>query len=883
MPHHLEPVCDWQQFDAALAQTANRLPLFRNQLKAANQKLAERFKAGAPVQELVAERSRIIDQVLLRAWRALIDPEAQDIALVAVGGYGRGELHPHSDVDLLILSESEEALARHAAGIEPFLVSLWDMGLDVGHSTRTVAECVQLATADITIATNLMEARLIVGPKALFDEMKEAVGPQHIWPSREFFRAKRDEQIARHHRYHDTAYNLEPNIKENPGGLRDLQVIGWVAKRHFGADTLHDLVGHGFLTEREYQSLMDAQNFLWRIRFALHTLTNRGEDRLLFDHQREIARQFGYPEEGPRRAVELFMKDYYRTVQELSRLNEMLLQLFEEEILLERNSETPTPIGEHFQASHGYLEAVDPGVFKREPSALLELFLVMAKHTELRGVRANTIRLVREHRYLIDDAFRAAPRNHELFMELFRYGSGLTHELRRMNRYGVLAAYLPVFGNIVGQMQHDLFHVYTVDEHTMFVVRNLRRFTVPACHYEFPLCSRVIQHIERQEVLTLAAFFHDIAKGRGGNHSELGAADAVEFCRTHGVSEHDAALIKWLVENHLIMSTTAQRKDISDPDVITAFAQQVGSQQRLDHLYLLTVADIRATSPSVWNSWKDALLAELYRATSRALRRGLDNPVDQSDLINETQSRALALVEQYGFNRDVAHELWSHLGSDYFLRHSADEVAWHTRGILARKTKTEPLVLARAETHRGGTEIFVYTEDRDYLFAIITAALAQLGLDITDARISTSTDLHALDTFLVLGADGEPITETPRLEEIRALILNRLAKPELKLPKVTHLPRQLKHFPIETEVLFRQDEKNQRTIMEVIAGDRPGLLARLARALMECKTLLQNAKIATFGERAEDIFFITDSNHQPLATQEQFDCLTATIKRLLET
>jgi [protein-PII] uridylyltransferase len=467
-------------------------------------------------------------------------------------------------------------------------------------------------------------------------------------------------------------------------------------------------------------------------------------------------------------------------------------------------------------------------------------------------------------------------------MELFLHGSGLTHELRRMNRYGVLAAYLPVFGNIVGQMQHDLFHVYTVDEHTMFVVRNLRRFTVPACFYEFPLCSRVIQNIEHQEVLTLAAFFHDIAKGRGGDHSKLGSTDAVEFCRTHGVDEHDTALIKWLVENHLIMSTTAQRKDISDPDVITAFAQQVGNQKRLDHLYLLTVADIRATSPSVWNSWKDALLADLYRATSRALRRGLDNPVDQSDLISETQSRALARVEQYGFDHGVTRELWARLGDDYFLRHSADEVAWHTRGILSRETTTEPLVLARAETHRGGTEIFVYTEDRDYLFAIITAALAQLGLDITDARISTSTDAHALDTFLVLGADGEPITEAPRLDEIRALILARLAKPELKLPPA-HLPRQLKHFPIATEVLFRQDEKNHRTIMEVIAGDRPGLLARLARALMECKTLLQNAKIATFGERAEDIFFITGNNHQPLATQEQFDCLTATIKRLLET
>jgi [protein-PII] uridylyltransferase len=876
-----DSICDWQAFDQVLAQTKNPLPLFRQQLKTAKQALAAHFAAGAPVEELVAQHSDTIDQLLTRAWQAVIAPQAADIALVAVGGYGRGELHPHSDIDILVLLSDEAALQHHTSGIEPFLMSLWDMGLEVGHSARTVAECISQATGDITIATNLMEARLITGPQALFDTLKEAVGPDRIWPSRDFFRAKRDEQIARHHRFHDTAYNLEPNIKENPGGLRDLQVIGWVAKRHFGVGTLHDLVAHQFLTEHEYHGLMAAQNFLWRIRFALHTLTGRGENRLLFDHQRVIAEQFGYSDEGHRLPVEHFMKDYYRTVQELSRLNEMLLQLFEEEILLARTAETPTPLNEHFQASHGYLEVVDADVFKREPSAILELFLVMARQPQLRGVRANTIRLIRDHRYLIDDDFRHAPRCHELFIGLFRQGTGLSHELHRMNRYGVLAAYLPVFGRIVGQMQHDLFHVYTVDEHTLFVVRNLRRFTVPGFFHEFPLCSRIIQKIEGQEVLTLAGLFHDIAKGRGGNHSELGASDAEYFCRQHGMGEHDTALVKWLVKNHLIMSTTAQRKDISDPDVITAFAEQVGSQKRLDHLYLLTVADIRATSPDVWNSWKDALLADLYRATSRALRRGLDNPLEQDDLIAETQSRALAIIEQYGFSHEQVNALWGRLDADYFLRHSADEIAWHSRGILTQASPGEPLVLARAETHRGGTEIFVYTDDRDYLFAVITAALEQLGLDITDARITTSDDHHALDTFLVLGADGEPITETARLEEIQTLLKERFAEPALQSRPIAHMPRQLKHFPIETEVLFRQDPYKQRTILEVVAGDRPGLLARIARALMECNILLQNAKIATFGERAEDIFFITDNRQQPLRSPAQFDCLQETIKRLL--
>jgi len=580
------------------------------------------------------------------------------------------------------------------------------------------------------------------------------------------------------------------------------------------------------------------------------------------------------------------MKDYYRTVLELSRLNEMLLDLFEENILFDGEDETPTPINARFQSRHGKLEVSHPEVFTQQPSALLELFVLMARDPNLRGVSAETIRLVRQHHHLINEDFRNDPHCHNLFIELFRQGTGLTHELRRMNRYGVLAAYLPVFGNIVGQMQHDLFHVYTVDEHTMFVVRNLRRFTVPEFANEFPLCSKIIKRINKQEILTLSAFFHDIGKGRGGDHSKLGAIDAGIFCRTHDISEHDAEMIKWLVSSHLIMSTTAQRKDISDPDVIAEFAALVGNQKRLDHIYLLTVADIRATSPSLWNSWKDALLAELYHATSRMLRHGLDKPIDHRGLAADTQAQALMLLKKAATGTSEtlqekweAH--WQHLGKDYFLRHSADEIAWHTQAIVEHQPDSAPLILIQGETHRGGSAIFVYTQDNDYLFATITATLEQLGLDIIDARVITSDDGYTLDTFLVLDHNSESITDLAQKKTINERLNESLKQPEEISQPSANLTRQQKHFPITTKILFREDANNQRTCMEVITSDRPGLLARISRGMLDCNVLLQNAKIATFGERAEDIFFVTNLEKQTLH-QEQQECLRVAIKKLLD-
>lgn len=870
----LPDILDTRVLDQELAESDRPMEVLRKALKQGDATLRRHFEQQAPAPELVYGRCWLIDQLLRRAWALFFDPQAGDIALIAVGGYGRAELLPGSDIDLLILL-AEGAEAGHEDAIRAFLTNLWDMGVEVGHSVRTVADCVERGRQDITIATNLLEARHLTGSHDLFEQMREQTGPEYMWSGREFFDAKLKEQGARHHKYHDTAYNLEPNIKENPGGLRDIQMIGWIAKRHYGVLTLHGLVEHGFLTEHEYETLVEGQSFLWRIRFALHTLAHRREDRLLFDHQRNMAKQLGYSaEDSPNLSVELFMKDYYRTVFELNRLNEMLLQLFKEQILYADDSAEPVRINRRFQARKGFIEVTHPNVFRRYPFALLEIFLVLAQHQNLKGVRASTIRLIRDHRHLIDDDFRNDLRTRALFMEIIRQPHGVTHELRRMNRYGILAAYLPVFGRIVGQMQYDLFHAFTVDEHTLFVVRNIRRLTVPEFAHELPFASELIKKIPKQELLILAALFHDIAKGRGGDHSELGADEARAFCQHHGLSRYDSELVAWLVQNHLLMSTTAQRRDISDPAVINEFAQAAGSRMRLNYLYLLTIADIRATNQELWNSWKAALLSELFNVTSQALRRGLENPLDQAELIAVTRHRARDRLVEDGFDQDELDPLWDNFTEEYFLRHSPDEIVWQTHVILDRDNPRDPLIALRPSPERGGTEIFVYMPTDPGLFERITAMLDQMGLDVMDARILTSEDHYALDSYVVLDEQGHTIQDEDRIHQIQDTLIRGMGKPRGEATRVTRRPpRQFKHFDIKTRIEFKNDEPNQRTLMELITGDRPGLLSAVARAFMECGVNIRNARIATFGARAEDVFYITDLEHHPIRDQAMLECL----------
>ena len=826
----------------------------RESLAVAGADLRARFEAGDSIVELVHARAAFIDGVLVGLWREHI--EHFGAALVAVGGYGRGELHPYSDIDImLILPDSLEP--RSEESISAFVTALWDIGLEAGQSVRSLAQCREEAAADLTVATTLMEARLLAGPEELFAAMQDIIAPENMWPSDQFFQEKRKEQIVRHHRYHDTAYNLEPNVKGSPGGLRDIQMIGWVAKRHFGAATLAELVDHNFLSPGQLQRLEDGQAFLWRIRFGLHILTGRREDRLLFDHQKNLAKLLGYEDATYTLAVEQLMQRYYRTVMELSRLNEMLLQLFEEAILMDPSAPAE-PLNERFQVKNGFLQTVSDHVFRNDPSALLELFLLLQQNPEIRGVSAFTVGLIKRNLYLIDDEFRQNPRNHRLFLSILREPEGVTHELRRMNLYGVLGLYIPAFGRIVGRMQYDLFHAYTVDEHTLFVVSNLRRFALSRFNDEFPHCSEVMQAIEQPEIAYLSGLFHDIAKGRGGDHSELGAVDAAAFCLEHGLSKYEAGIVAWLVRNHLALSMTAQKKDIHDPDVVNEFATLVGDPLHLDYLYVLTVADVRGTDPKLWNSWKAQLFHDLYELTRRALRRGLENPIDRELLLAEKQKKAREILIGRGIDEQRIDDVWALLNDNYFLKHRVKEITWHTEWLTDSDTESEiGLVDVRRRKTGDGIEAVLYTPREKRTFAHATAVLDELGMTIVDARIVSLDNERTIVTLVFMELDQRVDSDDARINKIRRALTRILTAPSDKVAAVTRtLPRQARMFTTKTTVDFSRSTSDDQTVLELRAADRPGLLSTIGHVFIEQGIDIEAAKIVTIGERAEDVFYV---------------------------
>ena len=869
MPQVDSELFDRSQFQAELALKASPIAAFKKVIRKAREVLDARFLAGQDIRSLIEGRAWFVDQILRAAWGRFDWSNEAQIALVAVGGYGRGELHPYSDIDLLILLDNnDQEIFRDA--IERFLTLLWDIGLEVGQSVRSVRECAEEARADLTVITNLMESRTIAGPERLRQNMLKVTSPSEMWPSKEFFLAKRNEQATRHSKYNNTEYNLEPNVKGSPGGLRDIQTILWIARRQFGSLNLSAILDQGFLTEGEYSLLVAGQEFIWRVRYGLHMLAGRAEDRLLFDHQRSLAALLGYEDSDAKLAIERFMQKYYRVVMSISELSDLVGQHFAEVILWEGDSGDAVPLNSRFLVRDGYLEVADDSVFKRRPFAILEIFVLLAQHPDIQGVRAETIRLLRDHRHLIDDEFRSDIRNTSLFVELFKCKEGIHRNLRRMNRYGILGRYLPEFGHIVGQMQHDLFHIYTVDAHTLNVIKYLRKLSKPGVAEKYPLASKLVERLPKPELIYIAGLYHDIAKGRGGDHSELGAVDAQEFCVRHKLPAWDTRLVVWLVENHLVMSTTAQRKDLSDPQVINDFAQQVGDETHLDYLYVLTVADINATNPTLWNSWRASLLRQLYTETKRALKRGLENPLGREEQIRQTQRAALDSLVRNGTDPDDAEQLWSQLGDDYFMRHSSVDVAWHTEAIIEHPSDGGPLVLIKETTQRefeGGTQIFIYAPDQHDFFAVTVAAMDQLNLNIHDARIITSSSQFTLDTYIVLDADGSPIGNDPeRTEEIRQGLITALRNPADYLTIIQkRVPRQLKHFAFPPQVTIHNDMQRPQTIIEVVAPDRPGLLARIGQLFLDFDLSVQNAKIATLGERVEDVFFVTNADNQPLS------------------
>jgi [protein-PII] uridylyltransferase len=839
-----------RQPDAA-AQAAGRpdLALLREALQADRANLRREFERNPRPPELLKAHRRLVDSVLREAWRFLAMP--RDMALLAVGGYGRGELFPHSDVDLLVLlAQAPDAV--QTAKLESLVGRLWDLGLEVGHSVRTIQECVDEAARDVTIRTALLEARLLAGSRSLHRAFHEET---RRFDAGDFFNANLLEQEQRHAKHQDSPYSLEPNVKESPGGLRDLQVIRWIALACNLGRGWNDLAARGFITVREAREAMRHERFLQQIRIRLHYAAGRREDRLLFDYQDSVARSMGFGPTAAKRASEQLMQRYYRTAKAITQLNTLLLQNLANAIFPGQDDHAED-ISDRFRRVRDLLDLRDEDLFEREPEAILESFLVMQHHPELKGMTARTLRSLWRARPRIDAAFRRDLVNRANFLAILRQPRGLVHELRRMNQWGILGRYLPAFRRIVGQMQHDLFHVYTVDQHILTVVRNLRRFTMVEFAHEYPFCSRLMAGFERHWLMYVAALFHDIAKGRGGDHSALGRVEARRFCRDHGLDPEDAALVEFLVQHHLSMSSVAQKQDLSDPEVIRRFADIVKTERRLVALYLLTVADIRGTSPKVWNAWKGKLLEDLYHATHRLLRGEAPN-FDQD--IRSKQTEALRLLRLYGLSDGAEKKLWEKLDVAYFMRHEAPDIAWQTRLLHYRVEAGTPVVKARLSPAGDGLQAMIYTPDRPRVFARICGYFGSIGYTIVDARIHTTRHGYGLDTFQVLGPAG-----SPHYREMIAQIEHDLAETlsaEGALPAASRgrISRQLRHFPIQPEVHIRPDDRGQYHVLAITAGDRPGLLYCVARVLSDYGLDLHTAKIVTLGERAEDMFVVSGS------------------------
>lgn len=780
-----------------------------------------------------------------------------------MGGYGREEMHPASDVDLLLLL-AEEPDEQSSQQLSDFVTTLWDFGLEIGHSVRTLDECVSESSKDLTIITNLIESRYLCGNEALFGQLHKKIAVDQIWPSTEFFNAKLAEQKQRYKRYGDTAYRVEPNLKDGPGGLRDLQTIGWIALREFGTHSLKELsrfnlVGFSLLNKEEYKTLIEARDFLWQVRFSLHQITGRKEDRLLFDHQRALAHSFGYTNDENNQSIESFMQRYYRTITQLERLNEMLLGLLREHIL-QSNKITPVIINEYYSHVDGYLQLTPDTLFETHPHTLLEVFHIMQIVPEVKGLTPKTLRELKRHRHLINDEFRDNDHHKQIFINIMSEQQGITFALRRMNRYGVLAAYIPAFENIVGRMQYDLFHAYTVDDHTLNVVRNIRRLSTKEGMEELPFCSKIFKNLQIPMILYLAGLFHDIAKGRGGSHSEKGAVDAFEFCISHGINRHDSDTVSWLVKNHLELSSTAQRKDITDPEVIQAVVDMVVIQPRLDYLYLLTICDIKGTNPTLLNNWKHSLLKDLYRATKRQLQSSHSASKNSTALIERKKRAVIAQLQKHNIDQDSIEAFWERFDHRYILQHTVASLSWHISKIVTNNAE-KPIIELLANEKNNSSLLFIYAKDDENLFIKITSILEQQNLNIVAARINTSKDGYVLDTLNLLTADNEMLIlqedQTQLIEKLRKnLSQQETDEPEYNFNQY-RTPRQLKHFETPTHVYFNLDEARQQTIITITTADSVGLLTRISHVFNEQGLNIHDAKIATLGEMAEDIFHVT--------------------------
>jgi [protein-PII] uridylyltransferase len=816
------------------------------------------------INDLLAARAVFVDAILTKLWCQHHLDEFQ-ISLVAVGGYGRGELHPQSDVDILLLTQ-ENVPFELEEKISSFITQLWDIKLDIGHSVRSIKECLKQAVKDVTVATNLMEMRQIAGNEALTQQLMPLIHEDVFWTSEKFFIAKCKEQENRHQQYRGAAYTLEPNLKANPGGLRDIQTIAWVAKRHFSADSFEELVEHHYLYPNEFFELLESQHYLWRMRFALHFAAGRSENRLLFDYQAAVAKMMGFGDEG-KAPVERMMKRFFRIISRVAELNTMLLQHFEQAIIKKPEQSNISVINHDFELVDKLINTRNDRIFMR-PVKMIEMFLIIAQEPSIKGIHSHTIRLMRNARRRLISGLIDYAECRRMFMAIIRHPRGLGLAFTLMHKHSIIGSYLPLWKNIAGQMQFDLFHAYSVDEHSYRVIKNLHQFSQKEHNHKFPLCSKIVQKIRKPEVLYLAGFFHDIGKGRGGDHAELGAVDALNFCLSHQMNKHDSNMVAWLVKHHLLMSVTAQRRDIHDENVIRSFGEIVCDEAHLNYLYCLTVADMRGTNESLWNSWKANLLEELYFNTLSAFRHGLEKPVEIRSKIRENQQQALTLLNDSSIEEEQIKSLWREFRVDYFLRYSPEQISRQCKNIL-KHNREKPLVLISPVPYRGGTEVFIFTKEQRNTFANTVSFLDTKKLSIHDAKIITTKTGYTVNTFVVLDSRNKPLRERFYTKEISHALVERLEETDVcQLPR-PKIAKHIKQFRVPLRVNFIKIHAKNRTMIEIIALDRPGLLSNIGQVFQQEKINIHSAKITTFGEKADDVFTISTVDNDALTIKEQ--------------
>jgi len=831
--------------------------------------LKKGFSHGVNVRELVMKRSEHIDILLVTLWQYL--DISDQFALIAVGGYGRGELHPFSDIDLLILT-NKDINKTQAEKLSNFITLLWDTNLNVGHATRTLKQCLQLAKQDITVITNLTESRLLFGNEVLFNQMKEATAPNKMWGAKEFFSAKIEEQRIRYKKFNGSSYDLEPNVKSSPGGLRDIQLIAWIAERHYYPQSIFQLIKTKVITKKEYYALLKCQLYMWKIRFALHLISGAAEDRLLFDFQKDTAKLMGFKDSKHLLGVEKMMKGYYRSAAIIRNISDILLQALEDELSANSLTKKVIKLNDNFQITNHRIDVINTKIFHTQPSSMLEIFCLVAQNEDVKGITSRTLRSIRAARNKINRKFAKDPINQNLFIKFWHLKHTSSKAMFLMKRSGVLSDYLPAFRKISGQMQYDMFHSYTVDEHTLFLLKNLTDFMHEDAKTDYPLCYQIMLKQSRPEIIYLAGLFHDIGKGRGGDHSEIGALEALSFCQQHNIDQQDSETISWLVANHLLMSLTAQKRDTSDPKVIKAFGDLVGTVQRLELLYILTVADIRATNRSLWNSWKDSLLRELAISTLGYLK---NEQVRQLEPWEDTKNAALNILTSKGYKRDQIEHYWQHLDNSYFTKNPAKTISWHSQCILdeiddnqsisSQTTAAHKVVAIRKRLDGGGNEIFIYNKDVDDLFATITATLAQHNLSVQAASIYTDSNGYCYDSFFTLNASGKAtITKSEQARLLNTLEKNIAALDSADITIQRRMPRQFKHFDVNTEIVFSNDKFSQYTRLDLVAKDQPGLLALLAQAFKRCDLRLHDARITTLGEKVEDTFIISHKDNSAI-------------------